>query len=144
MEAYIGARKADFSDKLLDKIKHVYSHIPQSVLPALPRATKTYCHMDFPDISSAIYGVAQGGDQLRQETATAVFYDEFGFWEETTESWRATLPTLVGGGRICVVSTTAPGLFEDLVKGRLGEADKLWEQAEITYQDSEFTAIRTG
>jgi len=146
VRSYVGAKKAEDSDALLDNIRFMYEHIPLSVFPVLPKATKTENLIDFPGINSKIIGVPQGGEQLRQHTATSVFYDEFAFWEEAQASWQATLPTLVGGGKICVVSTTAAGFFEDLVKGRLGEEDRLWEKEigiEQTYADKDFTALRT-
>ncbi len=145
VNCYIGARKADMSDELIDKVKQMYEYIPKGKLPTLPAATKTYNLFDLPGIDSQVVGIAEGADQLRQVTATSVMFDEFGFWEKAKESWQASLPTLIGGGRICIISTTAAGFFEDLVKGRLAEEDRLWELTQAitpTYQDSEFTAMQ--
>lgn len=64
---------------------------------------------------SEIVAVAQGAHQMRQLTATAIFADEFAFWEQARETYTAARPTIEGSGRFTGVSTAYPGFFKDLV-----------------------------
>jgi phage FluMu gp28-like protein len=68
-------------------------------------------------MDSAIYGMSQDSDALRQYTATSVFWDEMAFHEHAYAAYGAVKPTLMGGGRLCGVSTPngKNNLFYDLV-----------------------------
>lgn len=110
--------KEDKSDELVRRAEFVYKHIPEGIIPALPEAKYTYCKLAFPSINSEILGVAQGADQLRQETASRIFADEFAFWERARETYGAMRPTIEGGGQILIVSTSAPGFMRSLVEDR--------------------------
>lgn len=64
---------------------------------------------------SEIVAVAQGEHQMRQLTATAIFADEFAFWEHARETYTAARPTIEGTGRFTGVSSAHPGFFKDLI-----------------------------
>lgn len=70
-----------------------------------PKYRRKFCHLEFEGTGSWIKAIPQGADQLRQWTASGVFMDEFGFWEEAETTFGATVPTIQGGGRIVIVST---------------------------------------
>jgi hypothetical protein len=59
--------------------------------------------------------VAQGEHQMRQLSATAIFADEFAFWEHARQTYTAARPTIEGTGRFTGVSSAHPGFFKDLV-----------------------------
>lgn len=64
---------------------------------------------------SEIVAVAQGEHQMRQLSATAIFADEFAFWEHARATYTAARPTIEGTGRFTGVSSAHPGFFKDLV-----------------------------
>jgi hypothetical protein len=64
---------------------------------------------------SEIVAVAQGEHQMRQLSATAIFADEFAFWEHARQTYTAARPTIEGTGRFTGVSSAHPGFFKDLV-----------------------------
>jgi phage FluMu gp28-like protein len=105
------------SDELIERAEFMRSHIPQSelILPKLKGNKKTYCSMVWPGLYSQILGVAQGANQLRGPTATALLFDECAFWERQRESITAAKPTIEGGGRITLISSANPGFFKDIV-----------------------------
>jgi hypothetical protein len=70
--------------------------------------------MEFPGLNSYIWGVPQGADQLRQFTASALFFDEFAFWEKARETYMASKPTIDGGGRVSLVSSPMDGFFKEV------------------------------
>lgn len=72
-----------------------------------------------PSTSSQIVAVAEGANQLRQLAATAIFADEFAFWEKARETFAAAMPTIEASGRFTGVSSANPGFFADLVFDRL-------------------------
>jgi hypothetical protein len=104
------------SDELLERAEFMRSHLPRSeiVLPKLKAGRKTYCAMVWPGIFSQILGVAQGANQLRGPTASALLFDEVAFWEKCRESITAAKPTIEGGGRITLISSANPGYFKDI------------------------------
>jgi hypothetical protein len=89
-------------------------------------AVYTYCHLDFYRMGdkerklalNRMWAIPQGGDVLRQHTASGLFIDEAAFQPDLAASIRAAQPMLKGGGRIDCVSSAEPGYFEELCEGR--------------------------
>lgn len=104
------------SDELLDRAEFMRTHLPRGelVLPKLKGNRKTYCAMVWPGIFSQILGVAQGANQLRGPTASALLFDEVAFWEKCRESITAAKPTIEGGGRLTLISSANPSYFKDI------------------------------
>ena len=104
------------SDELIERAEFMRSHIPlgELILPKLKGNKKTWCSMVWPGLYSQILGVAQGANQLRGPTATALLFDEVAFWEKCRESITAAKPTIEGGGRITLISSANPGFFKDI------------------------------
>jgi hypothetical protein len=69
------------------------------------------------DTDATITGIAEGADQLRQYTSTAILADEFGTWVWPRNAFAAMRPTIDGGGRLTIVSSAYPGFFAELVRG---------------------------
>ena len=60
---------------------------------------------------SRVWAVAEGADQLRQYTATAILADEFGTWAWPRAAFSAMRPCIEGGGRLTLLSSAYPGFW---------------------------------
>jgi hypothetical protein len=110
-----GKTEHEGSNKLVTRCWQVHEHLSPG-LPACAVVRKT-SSLTFPN-GSVILSVGQGTDQLREQTLTSAVFDEFAFWEWAYESWKGAKPTAEGGGKIAVLSTAGPGLFERLMFDR--------------------------
>lgn len=103
---------------LLSRVDFMYDKLPPHIRKMSYRikTLKPAC-FKFPKMDSAIYGMSQDSDALRQYTATSVLWDEMAFHEHAYSAYAAVKPTLMGGGRLCGVSTPngKKNLFYDLV-----------------------------
>ncbi len=121
-QVFFASKKEDNSAELINRAKFIYDHIPAAKLPIKPEIRSTYLELEFPGLRSKITGVPEGSDQLRQFGASAIFCDEFGFWQDARKAWRAMKPTVEGGGRITAVSSAQIGsFFKEVVFGTMGE-----------------------
>jgi hypothetical protein len=66
---------------------------------------------------SQIMGVAEGADQLRQYTATAILADEFGTWAWPRAAFSSMRPCIDGGGRLTLLSSAWPGTWAEMIRG---------------------------
>ena len=122
---FIQSKKEEDSDALVQRCFFIYEH-QEPWLKAMYPAKYSYCHIDFylPGSKaqkipvSRIWGIPQGGDVLRQHTASGLFIDEGAFQPDLESSVRAAQPMLAGGGRIDIVSSAQPSYFQELVEGR--------------------------
>lgn len=105
--------KEEKSDELVRRAEFIFNYIPDDMV-LKPKMKPSYCYMDFPGINSYIQGVAMGANQLRQYTATALFFDEFAFWEKAKETFMASKPTTEGGGRLTCVSSPKESFFKEV------------------------------
>lgn len=110
--SYIASRKYETSCELVGRLAFIYDHIPHEVWPNKPlmerRAGQNSVGnsvLSFPALSSKVFAVAEGSDQLRQYGASRVLCDEAAFWDRWEDSWSALKPTIQGGGRIDLVTT---------------------------------------
>lgn len=110
---FLVSDKEDKSDELVQRCVFMYNHIPDSMM-LKPKMKSSFCYMEFPGLNSYIQGVPQGADQLRQFTASAIFADEFAFWEKARETFGASKPTIDGGGKFTCVSSPKEGFFKEL------------------------------
>ena len=113
---YVQSETEKKSDELIGRADFIRNHIPKSelILPKLKGGRKTYCAMEWPGIYAQLLGVAQGANQMRGPTATALFLDEVAFWEQARASITAAKPTAEGGGRVTLVSSANPGWFKEI------------------------------
>jgi len=82
----------------------------------LPEQLKSDClasygKLYFRDTGSSIWGVPEGGEQIRSYTPTLVFSDEFAYQPEAEEAWTAAKPCITGGGKFIAVSSAKSGAF---------------------------------
>lgn len=127
------SKKEDDADYLVKRAKFIIDNLDRDRLPEdlIPKYKEKFCLLEFPDIKSRIQGFPQGADQLRQFTFSGIFGDECAFWEQASEFYSASLPTIDGGGRMTLVSSPAPGFFKKLVFDALGRKDEV-NAAEFT------------
>lgn len=113
----LGKKETEGAAELVRRLNFMASRVPLNCRPC--PFTYTFGLISFPDINSECVAMAQGPDQLRQHTCTAIFADECAFWEEASESYAASLPTTEGGGCLTMVSSANPGHFKLLVHDQL-------------------------
>jgi phage FluMu gp28-like protein len=65
---------------------------------------------------SVVSAVPQGSDQIRGATVTRLFIDEAAFLDNLEEFYGASVPALIGGGKMVAVSTAYPGYFQKMVQ----------------------------
>lgn len=120
---FIQSKKEEDSDFLLGphRMLFIYHSLPPNV--PWPRVKKKYANLAF-DNGSYVKGIAQGADQLRQYTATAILCDEMAFWEDAESTWTSLKPTIQGGGKVTMLSSAQPGFFQRIVEGRLRDVSR--------------------
>jgi phage FluMu gp28-like protein len=70
-----------------------------------------YAKLGFKDNGSRIWGIPEGGDQIRSYTASLIVSDEAAFQPEFQNAWKAANPSIKGGGQIIVVSSARSGSY---------------------------------
>ena len=108
-----GLNDSEGAAELVRRVKFIEEHLPVEIEP-LP-FQYNFARLKYPSIGSEIIGFAQGADQLRQYTLTAIFADEMAYWELAHDTYSASIPTLEGGGRFTGVSSANPGFFKQAV-----------------------------
>ena len=101
------------SADMVTKAEFIFDHIPAGTI-LKPEMHAKHCLMDFPKLHSYMMGIPEGANQMRQYTATALYFDEFPFWERPSESLGAARPCIDGGGRLTIVSSPLEGPFHAL------------------------------
>lgn len=71
----------------------------------------SYGKLFFKDTASRIWGIPEGGDQIRSYTASGIFSDEAAFQPEFESAWKAANPSIKGGGKMLIVSSAKNGAF---------------------------------
>ena len=112
-----GRDESQGSLELVKRAKFVINNL-RSYKP--PKTIQKRGRILCPSTNSQIIAVAEGANQLRQLAATAIFADEFAFWEKARETYSAAIPTIEASGRFTGVSSANPGFFADLVYDKLG------------------------
>lgn len=104
------------SNELVQRCEFIYNHVPDSEMlkPKIKQGRALWCLIDYPSLHSYIKGIPQGQNQLRQYCDSSVMMDEAAFWEHGRASFMATKPTIDGGGRVTIVSSSRKGWFRDL------------------------------
>ena len=105
-------RRQNFEDslKLLEDMRYIYDHIPQSVWPKELRPTMTSKEgmLEFPELNTKFYAVSSGRDKMRGRTPSAILLDEYAFQEDDEMVYQTLKPSLQGGAKITLVSTPKP------------------------------------
>lgn len=115
---FFQSKKEDDADRLIQRAKFIYDNQPDWIKTLFP-AEYSFCHLKFKRQKSEIWGVAQGGDQLRQYTSSGIFSDEMAFQSDAEDAYTGALPTIKGGGRFAGISSANPGFFQYLVERKI-------------------------
>lgn len=115
------SKKEDDADALVERAYQMYLQEPAWI--RRKEAKYSYCTLRFPENSSMIKGIPQGGDQIRMHTASIIFMDEMAFQDEAERSLVAAKPTIDGGGKFVGISTAEPGFFQTLVDFQAPETE---------------------
>lgn len=121
---YIVSSKQEKSAELVERFAHILRMLPAKAgWPAglVPKWTlhQSPPRLVFPELGSALTGVAEGADQLRQYTATAILADEVATWTWPRATYTAMQPCIEGGGQVTLVSSAYPGFWRQFVSGEL-------------------------
>jgi hypothetical protein len=73
--------------------------------------TAAYGKLFFRDTGSRIWGIPEGGDQIRSYTASLIYSDEAAFQPEFEAAWKAANPSIKGGGKMIIVSSARSGAY---------------------------------
>jgi hypothetical protein len=111
--------KEDKSAELLDRAHGILERLPPE------RCTPLRLHRTLSppllqlDNGAMLFGVAEGAEQLRQYTATAILADEIGTWQWPRAAYTAFKPCVDGGGRLTLLSSAYPGFWAELCRGEV-------------------------
>ena len=114
---FFQSKKEEDADRIVQRAWFIYEHQPDWIKDMFP-AEYTSCHLKFKQGKSEIWGVPQGGDQIRSHTSSGIFSDEMAFQPEAEDAYTGALPTIKGGGRFTGVSSANPGFFHYLIKNK--------------------------
>lgn len=128
---FFQSKKEEDADKLVDRAWGVYQRLPEWMRKRVP-AVHSKCNLKFPGNDSRIQGIPEGMDQIRSNTASAIFSDESAFQPEFGSAFAAAQPAVEGGGRFTAASSSKVGEFWDLTESEVvpGSYDQLlpgWE-----------------
>jgi hypothetical protein len=109
--------KEDKSAELIERARGILARLPElggGAQVVVPRASPPSLRLEN---GALLMGVAEGADQLRQYTATAILADEFGTWQYPRAAFVAMRPCIDGGGRLTLLSSAWPGTWAEMVRG---------------------------
>jgi hypothetical protein len=105
---FFQSKKEEDAAALVDRVKHVYTHLPWWVQAACP-LKRPIDRQPFNKLilsnGSTIWGIPQGPDVLRQHTASGILGDEAAFQNKAEDAYKALKPTIDGGGKLVLVSS---------------------------------------
>lgn len=97
------------------RISFMESHLPKHLQTARFPRCASYAQVSFPN-GSRLWGIPEGQDIIRSNTASVIFSDEAAFQPEFGGAFTAALPSVKGGGQLIAVSSAEPGTFAELVE----------------------------
>lgn len=128
--AFVSKKEDDAAD-LVKRAEFIFDHIPEDKIPRtlLPKkeTRSKPPALSFPELQSKIQGFPMGADQLRQFTFSGILGDECAFWDEDRRFYSSAAPTIEGGGRMTLISSRSPSLFQRIVFDQLDNEDPIDE-----------------
>lgn len=97
-------KEEDADEHIEGRIKLMYDNL-DPWMKDLFQARYKYCEFYCPRTKSKINALPEGGEVIRQKTASNVLMDEIAFQPQARSAFRATAPTIEGGGKIIGIST---------------------------------------
>lgn len=122
---HIYAQKQTAADGFVARHKFIYEHLPASLPKPQMKEWKGVegdpSKLLFVQTGAEIEAFPGNPDAVRGEGCSVARLEEFAFWQWPEHSWKAILPTVMGGGKLVVVSTPlANTLFKSLVFDEMG------------------------
>ncbi len=90
------------------RISFMESNLPDELRS---ECAASYGKLLFRDTGSRIWGIPEGGDQIRSYTASLIVSDEAAFQPEFEAAWKAANPSIKGGGQMIVLSSARNGAY---------------------------------
>jgi hypothetical protein len=101
----VQCKKEEDADELLkNRVFLMYENLPPWMRQFF-QARYKYCEIIFPRTKSLMKGLPEGGEVIRQKTASNILMDELAFQPQARAAFRATMPTVEGGGKFFGVTT---------------------------------------
>jgi hypothetical protein len=120
---YIQAQKQEDANELLERFMFIYYHL-EPCFKEKVKVVKSLTEKTYFSNRSQVLALAKGGSQIRQKTASAILSDEGAFQEDMDEAYRAAKPTIVGGGRMTIVSSAEEGFMKEMVMDTMKVVEK--------------------
>lgn len=99
----------------VSRISFMEVNLPQHLRTVQFPKGASYAQLRFGN-GSRIWGIPEGGDIIRSNTASVIFSDEAAFQPEFGNAFTAALPAIKGGGSYVAISSAEPGAFAELVE----------------------------
>lgn len=97
------------------RISFMETHLPKHLRTVDFPKGGAFARLYFPT-GSQIWGIPEGSDIIRSNTASVIFSDEAAFQPEFGGAFTAALPAVKGGGSYIAISSANPGEFASLVE----------------------------
>ena len=102
-------------EQFVARMSFLEVHLPHHLRTIQWPKGGSYAVLTFPNGSRA-WGIPEGGDIIRSNTASVIFSDESCFQPEFGASFTAALPAVKGGGSYVAISSAEPSTFQELVE----------------------------
>lgn len=99
------SKKEGDADKIIDRVMNVLNGLPRDRF-YVPEVKRKATELWVPEADSKILALSENPDAVRSHTFSWLFSDEIAFQEYAAEAIRATLPSIHGGARFTLVSTS--------------------------------------
>lgn len=99
------SKKEGDADMLLERCKVVLDGLPTNRF-YVPQYKKKYAELAVPEQDSKILALSENPEGVRSHTFSWLFSDEVAFQEYAEDQVRATLPSVKGGARFTLVTTS--------------------------------------
>jgi hypothetical protein len=90
------------------RISFIEHHLPDELKSDV---SVSYGQLYFRDSGSTVWGIPEGGDQIRSYTASCIISDESAFQPEFEGAVKAAIPSIKGGGQFVAISTARNGAY---------------------------------
>ncbi len=100
----ISCKKFEAADELLDRLWGMYQRLPEGLKPKAIRK-QGLVTIQHPNAPSQIHAFSQDSDEARSKTFSGILVDEAAFCDHLDDLLAACKPTVMGGGKLWLVST---------------------------------------
>lgn len=103
---FLMSKKEKDANALVDRCKLIYDKFPDRMKELYQRDPDKYLEMKWGKKGSILQGVPQGADQVRSFTCSLIVADESAFQDQMDKVFEAAQPSIQGGGKFVMISTT--------------------------------------